>query len=359
MIAAPLLVNDLERVQSLRRLNLLSTPREADFDCIVRLAQKLFGTEIVLISLIDSERQWFKAKLGLDVFETPRDISFCGHAIEQRRALVVEDATADRRFHDNPLVTGDPKIRFYAGQPISMPDGNAAGTLCVISPRPRAIGTAELEALADLGRLAEIVIGSRRLGENQCALLDELAERQRDSLLDPLTGLWNRRGYDRLLAAELALAARHGETLALAVVDIDNFKKINDAFGHAIGDRALAHTADLLTRAVRPDDIVARFGGEEFTIIARGIDRRALGARLGESIVRIFREYGKVATASGEAPFTVSVGIAAAGFGVDEAATAESLFAAADDALYAAKSSGKDRYHLAATELAVAAIDRP
>ncbi len=126
------------RLDALRSLDILDTAPEDDFDAIVKLAQELFQAPICLVSLIDDRRQWFKACIGLDASETSREISFCGHAILAEGAFVVLDATKDERFADNPLVTGPPDIRFYAGMPIRLPSGYQVGTVCIIDRKPRA-----------------------------------------------------------------------------------------------------------------------------------------------------------------------------------------------------------------------------
>ena len=120
------------RLAALYSYQVLDTPNEERFDRIVRLASRLFGSPMALISLVDRDRQWFKASVGLDAKETPRMISFCTHAIQQRGVFVVSDAAADPRFAKNPLVTGEPKIGFYAGAPLITPDGYALGTVCVV-----------------------------------------------------------------------------------------------------------------------------------------------------------------------------------------------------------------------------------
>lgn len=160
MLAAPIAANDAERLAALRALLILDTPPEERFDRLVEFAQSEFDVPIALISLVDGERQWFKSNIGLPVCETPRDISFCGHAIHADRPLVVPDATLDPRFADNPLVVGEPRIRFYAGAPLILPGGHAVGTLCLIDRTPRtldAMDLAILETLRDLvvGELAE------------------------------------------------------------------------------------------------------------------------------------------------------------------------------------------------------------
>ena len=140
-------------MSALKGYGVLDTPNEAEFDKIVREAAAILGTPIALISLIDENRQWFKAKLGLEASETPRSISFCTHAIRGPEVFVVEDATKDDRFSTNPLVTGDPNIRFYAGTPLKTSSGKRIGTLCVIDSKPHGAltegETKRLVALAD------------------------------------------------------------------------------------------------------------------------------------------------------------------------------------------------------------------
>ncbi len=155
MMTSTLPPNEEQRLDALRGLNILDTPPEERFDRITRLAQRLFEVPITLISLVDAHRQWFKSSQGLSASETPREISFCTHAIKQSDPMVVPDAALDPRFADNPLVTGDPNIRFYAGYPLSAPDGSRVGTLCLIDQKPRQLTEEELAILRDLGSLAE------------------------------------------------------------------------------------------------------------------------------------------------------------------------------------------------------------
>jgi GAF domain-containing protein len=150
MIPAPVPENEAERLAALYALLILDTPPEERFDRIVEFAVAEFDVPIALISLLDSERQWFKSNAGLSACETGRDISFCGHAIIRTEIMVVPDAAEDVRFADNPLVTGAPHIRFYAGAPLITPQGYALGTLCIIDTQPRQLDDIEMAILATL-----------------------------------------------------------------------------------------------------------------------------------------------------------------------------------------------------------------
>ncbi|MFY3384229.1 GAF domain-containing protein [Paracidovorax sp. MALMAid1276] len=146
--------NEDDRLRALRQLLILDTPPEERFDRLTAFAAQEFDMPIVLLSLIDDERQWFKSRHGLDVCETSRGISFCGHAILQDDTLVVPDVALDARFADNPLVTGEPHIQFYAGAPLRMPGGQNIGTLCLIDRTPRQLDDIDLAILASLRDLA-------------------------------------------------------------------------------------------------------------------------------------------------------------------------------------------------------------
>ena len=159
----PLGVTDDDRVRAVRRLGLLDTAAEERFDRLVALASLTLGMPIALVTLVDRDRQWFKARVGLDQQQTPRDVAFCSHAIDQdgSEPFVVEDARRDARFAGNPLVTGEPGIRFYAGQTIRDRDGHKVGTICVIDRQPRTLDETQRQVLAHLGALVEAEVQHR------------------------------------------------------------------------------------------------------------------------------------------------------------------------------------------------------
>src|SRR2546423_2964849 len=151
-MSAPIPLNEVKRLKVLWQYEVLDTVPEEVFDDLTELAARICEAPIALITLVDEKRQWFKSKVGLTTKETSRDISFCGHAIAQSDLFIVPDATLDKRFAENPLVTTDPKIRFYAGAPLITPDGHALGTLCVIDKVPRELSHGQRQGLKVLAR---------------------------------------------------------------------------------------------------------------------------------------------------------------------------------------------------------------
>lgn len=271
--------HERQRLDGLRRLAILDSTAEERFDRITRMARNMFEVPISLISLVDEERQWFKSRCGLDAQETPRDVSFCGHAILGEEIFVVEDATRDPRFADNPLVLGDPHIRFYAGTPLHIAGGYKVGTLCLIDRRPRQLDERQRALLMDLAGMVE-----HELAAIQLAILDEL------------TGITNRRGFIMLGQKCLQLSHRQGREASLLFLDLDRFKEINDTLGHEVGDDALRQVALLLSRVFRNADIFARLGGDEFVVLLPGIGAELVSrvlARFEKALATFNREQGK------------------------------------------------------------------
>ena len=242
--------NEKSRLKSLRSLNILDTSPEERFNRLTRMAIKIFDVPMALVSLVDSERQWFKSAIGLNIQETPRDISFCGHAILGNDPFIIPDTTKDNRFYDNPLVLQDPNIRFYAGCPIRSLNGSKLGTLCILDNQTRELSADDIKLLNDLALMVE----------NELAAV-ELAT------TDDLTNIPNRRGFMLIAQNTLNLCARKNLDASLVFIDLNNFKIINDQFGHIEGDRALILFAKLMKKSFRESDVYARIGGDEFVVL--------------------------------------------------------------------------------------------
>jgi diguanylate cyclase (GGDEF)-like protein len=207
---------------------------------------------MVAISLVGAERQWFLASRGLGgLRETPRSTAFCAHAIAGTGVMVVPDASCDERFRSNPLVLGQPHIRFYAGAPLRSPDGHNLGTLCVLDTTPRP--PLEPERLQQLQWLADLVMRELEL--------------RRLPLHCPITGLPIRRAFLAIGERELLLARAEHHPLALLCFDIDDFRRINNRWGLRAGDGVLQDFAKLVVSFMREEDYVGRLGDGEFGLL--------------------------------------------------------------------------------------------
>ena len=471
------------RIASLHDFAILDTKPEAEFDSIVKLASTFCETPIALISLVDRNRQWFKSKVGLDADETPRDVSFCAHAIlKPGEALVVPDATLDRRFSDNPLVTGDASVRFYAGIPLVTKGGDAIGTLCTIDRVPRQITQNQLQALrvaatsvmllmekrrADsrlrllemvavhasdgvaiveidaagrsriayvnaaftlltgyeqheleatkLGHMLSATTREKHLRDTAAAapphetvidapflpckndttldveirlspIVDRLDEDVRNVVVilrdkteqnrakeaharteivasmnaelqheiverrrveqqlshlashDALTGLPNRTLFKKYVEQAIASCRDHTTQSAVAFIDLDHFKTVNDSLGHLMGDALLVGVARRLQGAIRPKDTVSRFAGDEFTVLLNDVHNETEAAHVIERLGLAFKE-----------PFllegTEVFATASIGASMIRAAhtTAEEVLRDADIAMFTAKENGRAR----------------
>lgn len=322
------------RLAALHRMDALDTQAEAPFEKIVDLVRTILGVPMATVTLVDSDRQWFKAQRGMPTQQTPREISFCTHTIQQREALVVTDALLDPRFAASPLVTGDPRIRAYAGIPLRTPDGYNVGALCAIDTAPREFSAADIAILTNLSSI----------------VMDEL-ELRLIARRDHLTGTPTRRGFVEEMEKELARHARGGAASALALLDVDHFKSINDTHGHPAGDQVLRQLAEACGAVMRPGDSFGRIGGEEFALLlANATSEEALAAaeRFRSAI-----EAHRFDIGGGQVlRVTASFGVAPVEPGL---ASADAWLAAADTALCRAKQTGRNRICSAAREVAEAA----
>lgn len=258
MSAYPVPENEADRQDELDSFHILDSEPDEDFDRITRIASQMLGMPIALISLVDHNRQWFLSRVGLQANQTAREVAFCAHTICSDQVMVVSDALDDDRFRDNPLVKGDPHIRFYAGAPLHTREGHALGTLCVIGPEPR------------------------RLQDNERQLLEELAgmvihtlEARRDRYLCPLTGFQNRRPFFESGQREFQQSLLHQEPLTLLLIGLDDFTNLNERFASGQGDRLLQDVAVAVRQELGSSDLAARVAGAEFAVLLCGRDFQA------------------------------------------------------------------------------------
>lgn len=464
----PTAFEEERRLKALSATGLLDTLAEQEFNVIADLAATVISCPIALVSLIDKERQWFKARHGLDVAQTPRELSFCAHLMRRGDILVVPDATRDPRFADNALVTGEPHIRFYAGAPIEItaPDGGTArlGALCVIDRAPRTLSDEEAEALKGLARIVSALAEARSRASD--AIGDALAMQLQTRLLwrqdrmfrqaeriammgswhvmisdesmswsdniyriyglpigktpamsaalefyppyaraevadalartmatgepmdvevdfltaqgafrrvralaelevengvptavigvmmdvterheleqnlrrvaehDPLTGIANRTLFNRMLERGMAAASIARTPIALILIDLDGFKRINDRHGHLVGDEVLCEVARRLGATAFATSFAARLGGDEFALIVS--DPEVTGDLEGLTNALLTALKAPVTTAVGEIGVSGTLGVSVL---QPDTSTMRDFFHQADTALYEAKRS--------------------
>ncbi|MBH0113457.1 sensor domain-containing diguanylate cyclase [Novosphingobium sp. YJ-S2-02] len=318
----PTIVDDEPaRLAALHRLAVLDSDPEPAFENVIALVQSVLRVPMAAVSLLDEHRQWFKARGGIRAHETPRDISFCTHAIRQDEAFIIPDARLDPRFAENPLVTGEPGIRSYLGIPLRSPDGYNLGALCVIDTEPRTFSEAEISLL---GNFAQIVINEMEL--------------RRAAQYDELTRAHSRRAFTDRLEQEIERHRRYGTPASLVLIDVDHFKAVNDTHGHPVGDLVLSGIVALLNEVRRPSDVVGRLGGEEFAMLLPETDsaEAMLAAdRYREAIAANPIAIGPERTLS----VTASFGISGIADGID---TPRDWLACADVPLYQAKREGRN-----------------
>ncbi|SMQ85812.1 diguanylate cyclase with GAF sensor [Devosia lucknowensis] len=312
---------DAERLAALERFDILDTPAEPAFDRIAHLVRLIFEVETALVTMIDAHRQWYKAALGTSLTEVPLGDSFCQYTLAAAKPLVVPDASLDARFSVNRHVTAPDGIRFYAGVPLVTSDKQIIGTICAIDRTPRSFSERELAILCEL---AEVV-------------MSELELRQL-ATSDGLTGIATRRAFKAEAEKYVALARRHRSQLSVVTFDVDHFKKVNDAYGHAGGDMVLKAITRAAQDGLRKSDLLGRLGGEEFAAVLPDADAAAAMA-VAEKLRYAFRGLDF----PGSRPpikVTASFGVATLDPGRDDL---DSVLLKADEALYEAKRSGRNK----------------
>jgi len=343
MLKPPRHPDESRRQKALRALQILDTPIEERFERITRAARQMLRMPIAALSLIDDSRQWFKSIQGLEVSETARDASFCGHAVLGRGPFVVHDARQDERFADNPLVCEEPWLRFYAGHPVCAANGLQLGTLCVADRKPRRFGAKEATVLGSLARAAEAELRARIPGQTQRELGAELRE-HRSGAVDSLTRLWGREAILDILEREFRQARRKGTGIGTIIVELDRRERIDESYGYAATDTVIRRTARRLLRSLRPQDAVGRFGGSEFLGVVSTGDRAELAALAQRMRAKIART--PVRAAKGQVQVTISLGAAWAP--ASGLRTPGALLDAANYALCSAQQRGGNRVEVRA-----------
>ena len=315
------------------------TPIEERFERLTRLARRALNVPVAAITFLNEEKQWFKSVAGWNVTELPNDHSFCPITLAAGRLTVFEDTHQDTSVRQHPLVTTGPHFRFYAGLPITDQNETLCGTFCVFDQKPRQLSKKDKETLRDLADLAQREILGENLRAVHSSLTSKLGIARRESMMDPLTRLWNRRGAAVMIKGAMENARVHGSSIGIAILDLDNFKRINDTYGHQIGDEVLRKTALRIIQTVRSDDSVCRIGGDEFLLLMKDSDSsvaKKTAERIRKTVVG-----EPIPTRQGAITISTSVGLIVRA-GTDDISVDE-LIERADQALLKSKSLGRDR----------------
>ena len=312
---------EVDRLRELYNCDLLDTAPEEAFDRVTRVAQKVLNVPIALVSLVDRDRQWFKSRQGIDLTETPRDISFCTHAIRKAQPLIVHDARLDARFRNSPLVSGEHAIRFYAGVPLTTASGNNLGTLCVMDQRPQHLSLKQIDILRDLARI----------------VVDEI-ELRSISLTDTLTGLPLRPHFLQRAEEQMSHAIQSGENFCIIAMDIDHLTDVNEDLGHGVGDRVLRTVVEIATSTLRPQDLIARGVADEFLVLLPNTEPHTAIA-IAEKI-RSEVHQTRFMDSGNEVRFTISVGVT--DWTSTKADTINRMLNRVDDLLFKAKANGSN-----------------
>ena len=328
--------DDNSRLAALHRYEALDVPTGEDFTFLTELAAKVCDVPYAFITLVDAERVFVKSFTGLAVDSMPRGQCYCSLAVLGDDATEICDLSKDARTAGMPLTTEAPYMRMYSSVPLTTSDGYAIGTLCVMHTRPGCLSTAQRDMLR---KLARQVMALLELRANEKALKTSMDELATLATTDELTGLHNRRSLMNRLRFEVARTRRFRTPLSAVMVDVDHFKRINDEFGHQVGDEVLASIGRLLRDNVRVIDVAGRYGGEELCILLPNTPLE--GARKFAETLRSRIEAQVHSAGARTVPVTASLGVGS--FNHMDIDDAEMLLKQADAALYRAKANGRNR----------------
>jgi diguanylate cyclase (GGDEF)-like protein len=331
MPEAPLSPREAERLRAVHRLGLLGTPAEERFDRITRMAKHMFGVPMAVIDIVGEKLAWLKSAQGMDAVDGERCDSYCAYTVLDDEVMIVRDSSCDPRVHDSAFAT---TWVFYAGVPLRF-EGEHVGVLCIGDTQPRDLDADELVLLRDLAAMAEQELTINKLSETQIALARSNKELEMKANVDVLTRIWNRRAI--LEIAETEYGNLRSRPVAVLLIDLDHFKKINDAYGHSAGDEVLRVTGERLRACVRPADAVGRYGGEEFIVVMTSAHRDDVAA-VAERI-RASASNEPIWFDGNSISWTCSVGYT---IGTTDDPL-DTLINCADQALYQAKSNGRNR----------------
>jgi diguanylate cyclase (GGDEF)-like protein len=330
------------KIANIHSLDLFYTPLEERFERITRIARRALQVPVAAITLLNDEKQWFKSAAGWGISELPREHSICRFTVEENRLVTIGDTAQDSRSAQSPIVVGAPRFRCYAGHPLTDEHGNVAGTFCVLDLKPREFTAADRQTVTDLAAMTQRELLSDTLSEAHSALTAKLSVARREAMMDPLTRLWNRRGASVMMKSAFAAADQRGTPLTIALLDLDNFKRVNDGYGHQIGDEVLRKVASRLISAVRGNDIVCRIGGDEFLILMTETDARA-AAQIAE---RVRRAVTDTAVPTRDGTMTMSVSVGCTVREPNDTSPSEVLLERADQALLQSKAGGRNRVRM-------------
>jgi len=340
-------IADPQRLDALRRTSLLDTPPQESFDRLTHLASKLTGAPVTFVSLVDQNRDFYISSYGFgEPLATVRQVegrTFCHYALVAEDSLVLDDVTQIPVYRDVPTVESL-GVRAYAGIPLVTEDGQVLGSFCAVDFKPKIWSEWDIDVLTELAHSAMREIELRKAIQESASTNLRLVEQMQKvaelnqqlevlATTDSLTSLHNRHAFERSLSLELAIVKRRSTPLSLLTIDVDHFKRINDNYGHAGGDKVLQTIATLLTSCARNFDVVARIGGEEFAVILP--DTVAANALAVAERMRASVENADWP----DAPLTISLGTVT----LLNSENASSLLARADKALYSAKQNGRNR----------------